>query len=141
MGNEWKFLIIWIVFLAAISLLALYLQWDSNRNEREEKAEEERKRDCKHRNGFTILKVFGHPDLKECNDCGRVFEMDGSEVSRRYLDRLLDDTDEWIENSDGGRELKIYLTREQFRKIYRISMERKMTMDDMIRELIDGLKK
>ena len=66
--------------------------------------------------------------------------MDGSEVSRRYLDRLLDDTDEWIENSDGGRELKIYLTREQFRKIYRISMERKMIMDDMIGKLIDGLK-
>ena len=66
--------------------------------------------------------------------------MNGSEVSRRYIDRLLDDMDEWIENSDGERELKIYLTREQFRKIYRISMERKMTMDDMIGELIDGLK-
>jgi hypothetical protein len=84
--------------------------------------------------------VFGYPDLKKCVDCGRIFELDGTEVDLDYLEDFIENTDRWIENSDGGRELKIYLTREQFRKIYRISMERKMTMDDMIGKLIDGLK-
>ena len=74
MKDEWACLIIWILFLGAIFLFVLYLQWDSKRDERKEKAEDERIRNCKHRNGFTIVKVFGHPDLRECVDCGSIFE-------------------------------------------------------------------
>ena len=126
-------------------LFGLHSLWEIRKEKRktelEERQEQERKASCAHSHGYLTIKVFGHPDLKECVDCGRIFELDGTEVDLDYLEDFIENTDRWIENSDGGRELKIYLTREQFRKIYRISMERKMTMDDMIGELIDGLKK
>ena len=122
-------------------LFGLYSLWEIRKEKRktelEERQEQESKASCAHSHG---VKVFGHPDLKECVDCSRIFELDGTVVDLDYLEDFIENTDRWIENSDGGRELKIYLTREQFRKIYRISMERKMTMDDMIGKLIDGLK-
>lgn len=131
---------IFIFFGVLIAVGALII-WLSNyrflKQEKKDRAAAQRRSDCKHIGGFTVLKVFGHPDIRECRDCGRVFETSGEEISRRYLERLLEDTEEWLENSDGGRELKVYLSREQFRKLYRISMERKMPMDDMIGELID----
>ena len=126
-----------LVIVVVIAILACYMD---RRNEKADKAERRRIAECTHSHGFLTVKVFGHPDLKKCVDCGRIFELDGTEVDLDYLEDFIENTDRWIENSDGGRELKIYLTREQFRKIYRISMERKMTMDDMIGELIDGLK-
>ena len=125
-------------------LFGLYSLWEIRKEKRktelEERQELERKASCAHSHGYLTVKVFGHPDLKECVDCGRIFELDGTEVDLDYLEDFIENTDRRIENSDGGRELKIYLTREQFRKIYRISMERKITMDDMIGKLIDGLK-
>ena len=125
-------------------LFGLHSLWEIRKEKRktelEERQEQERKASGAHSHGYLTVKVFGHPDLKECVDCGRIFELDGTEVDLDYLEDFIENTDRWIENSDGERELKIYLTREQFRKIYRISMERKMTMDDMIGKLIDGLK-
>ena len=126
-----------LVIVVVIAILACYMD---RRNEKADKAERRRIAECTHSHGFLTVKVFGHPDLKKCVDCGRIFELDGTEVDLDYLEDFIENTDRWIENSDGGRELKIYLTREQFRKIYRISMERKITMDDMIGKLIDGLK-
>jgi hypothetical protein len=126
-----------LVIVVVIAILACYMD---RRNEKADKAERRRIAECTHSHGFLTVKVFGYPDLKKCVDCGRIFELDGTEVDLDYLEDFIENTDRWIENSDGGRELKIYLTREQFRKIYRISMERKMTMDDMIGKLIDGLK-
>ena len=121
-----------LVIVVVIAILACYMD---RRNEKADKAERRRIAECTHSHGFLTVKVFGHPDLKKCVDCERIFELDGTEVDLDYLEDFIENTDRWIENSDGGRELKIYLTREQFRKIYRISMERKMTMDDMVAEM------
>ena len=133
-----------LVLCSGPILFGLYSLWEIKKEKREteleERQEQERKASCEHSHGFTIVKVFGHPDLRECVDCGRIFDENGEEVDPDYLEDFIANADRWIENSDGGRELKIYLSREQFRKIYRISMERKMTMDDMIGELIDELK-
>lgn len=49
--------------------------------------------------------------------------------------------EDWIDNADEWRELKISLTRESFRKLYAISVEKKKTMDDVIAELIDDYGK
>lgn len=133
------------IFLGTLIAIGAFLIWFSNwrflKNEKKEQAEKKRIENCKHQNGFTVLKVFGYPDIRECNDCGRVFEMNGEEISRRYLNRLLDDMEDWIDNADEWRELKISLTRESFRKLYAISVEKKKTMDDVIAELIDDYGK
>lgn len=130
------------IFFGVLIIVGLLVIWYSNyrflKNEKKEKAEEERINQCKHENGFTILKVFGYPDIRECNDCGRLFEQDGEEISRRYLNRLLDNTEEWIDNADGWRKLRIYLTHDSFRKLYALSVGKKKTMDDMIAEMIEN---
>lgn len=129
------------VLIAAGAFLIWFSNWKYLKNRKKEKALEERIRTCKHQNGFTVLKVFGYPDIRECNDCGRVFEQNGEEISRRYLNRLLDNTEDWIENADDWRELKICLSRESFRRLYSLSVEKKKTIDDMIADLIDGYGK
>lgn len=138
---EKETLIFWAV-LAAIGAFAIWFSnWRFLKNEKKEQAEKERTRTCKHQNGFTVLKVFGYPDIRECNDCGRVFEQNGEEISRRYLNRLLDNTEDWIDNADGWREMKICIPRESFRKLYALAVEKRKTMDDVVAELIDNYGK
>ena len=133
------------IFFGTLIAIGAFLIWFSNwrflKNEKKEQAEKKRIENCKHKNGFTVLKVFGYPDIRECNDCGRVFEMNGEEISRRYLNRLLDDMEDWIDNADEWRELKICLSRDCFRKLYALSVEKKKTMDDMVAELVDDYGK
>ena len=133
------------IFVGTLIAIGVFLIWFSNwrflKNEKKEQAEKKRIENCKHQNGFTVLKVFGYPDIRECNDCGRVFEQNGEEISRRYLNRLLDNTEDWIENTDEWRELKICLSRDCFRKLYALSVEKKKTMDDMVAELVDDYGK
>lgn len=142
--NGMEAVIAMLILCGSAMSFGLYMLWDIKRKDRKSRLEEHREQEriasCTHPRGFTVVKIFGHPDLRKCRNCGRIFELSGEEVDPDYLEDFIENSDQWIENSDGGRELKIYLTREQFRKIYRISMERKMTMDDMIGKLIDGLK-
>lgn len=138
---EKEVFIFWGAMIAIGALLIWYSNYSFLKKEKKKKIERGRINNCKHQNGFTVLKVFGYPDLRECNDCGRVFEQNGEEISRRYLNRLLDNTEDWIENTDEWRELKICLSRDCFRKLYALSVEKKKTMDDMVAELVDDYGK
>ena len=130
------------IFFGVLIIIGLFAIWFSNyrflKEEKKEKSEEDRINNCKHQNGYTILKIFGYPDIRECNDCGRLFEQNGEEISRSYFNRLSDNTEDWIDNAKPWLEMKIGISRDSFRKLYALSVEMKKTMDDVISEMIDN---
>ena len=126
-----------ILFIViGIAILACYLD---RRNEKTNKAERRRIAECTHSHGYLTVKVFGHPDLKECVDCGRIFELNGAEVDRESASRILDVTADVFSGGD-RKQVTLSLPYDTFRKLYLLSMQRKMTMDDMIGELMDNYK-
>ena len=125
-----------LVFIVGMAILATYVD---RKNEKADKAERKRIAECTHPHGFLTVKVFGHPDLKECMDCGRIFELDGSEVDRESVNRLLDVTAD-VFSGDERKQVNLSLPYDTFRKLYLLSMERKMTMDDMAAEMMDNYK-
>ena len=125
-----------LVFIVGMAILATYVD---RKNEKADKAERKRIAECTHPHGFLTVKVFGHPDLKECVDCGRIFELDGSEVDRESVNRLLDVTAD-VFSGDERKQVNLPLPYDTFRKLYLLSMERKMTMDDMAAEMMDNYK-
>ena len=127
---------VFLVIVVGIAILACYMD---RRNEKADKAECRRIAECTHSHGFLTVKVFGHPDLKKCVDCGRIFELDGAEVDRESVYRILDVTADVFSGGE-RKQVTLSLPYDTFRKLYLLSMERKMTMDDMIGKLIDGLK-
>lgn len=129
------FTFVLIIVLCALTFVIV----TERRDARKERLEEERIRNCTHKSGYTVLKIFGHPDFRECNECGRVFGMSGEEVSRKYLKHLEDKSVELFRNSE-RKQICLSLPFESFKKLYILSVERKMTMDDMIVEMIDNFK-
>ena len=125
-----------LVFVVGMAILATYMD---RRNEKADKAERRRIAECTHPHGFLTVKVFGHPDLKECVDCGRIFEADGSEVDRESVNLLLDLTAD-VFNGGGRKQVTLSLPYATFRKLYLVSMQKQVTLDDMAEEMIDSYK-
>ena len=125
-----------LVIVVVIAILACYMD---RRNEKADKAERRRIAECTHSHGFLTVKVFGHPDLKKCVDCGRIFELDGAEVDRESASRILDVTADVFSGGE-RKQVTLSLPYDTFRKLYLLSMERKMTMDDMVAEMMDNYK-
>lgn len=125
-----------LVIVVGIAILACYMD---RRNEKADKAERRRISECTHSHGFLTVKVFGHPDLKKCVDCGRIFELDGAEVDRESVGRILDVTADVFSGGE-RKQVTLSLPYDTFRKLYLLSMQRKMTMDDMAAEMMDNYK-
>lgn len=125
-----------LVLFAGLAILVCYVD---RKNEKADKAERRRIAECTHPHGFLTVKVFGHPDLKECVDCGRIFEFDGAEVDRESANRILDVTAD-VFNGGERKQVTLSLPYDTFRKLYLLSMQRKMTMDDMVAEMMDNYK-
>ena len=123
-----------LVIVIGIAILACYLD---RRNEKTDKAERRRIAECTHPNGFLTVKIFGHPDLKECVDCGRIFELDGSEVDRESVNRLLDLTSD-VFSGGGRKQVTLSLPYDIFKKLYLVSIQKQVTLDDMAKEMIDS---
>ena len=123
-----------LVIVIGIAILACYLD---RRNEKTDKAERRRIAECTHPHGFLTVKIFGHPDLKECVDCGRIFELDGSEVDRESVNRLLDLTSD-VFSGGGRKQVTLSLPYDIFKKLYLVSIQKQVTLDDMAEEMIDS---
>lgn len=124
------------VFVVGMAILATYVD---RRNEKADKAERKRKAECTHPHGYLTIKMFGHPDLKECVDCGRIFEADGSEVNKESVHLLLDLTAD-VFNGGGRKQVTLSLPYATFKKLYLVSMQKQVTLDDMAEEMIDSYK-
>lgn len=126
-----------LVLFAGLAILVCYVD---RKNEKADKAERRRIAECTHPHGFLTIKVFGHPDLKECVDCGRIFELDGAEVDRESANRILDVTAD-VFNGGERKQVTLSLPYDIFRKLYLLSMQQRATMDDVIAEMIDNYGK
>lgn len=126
-----------LVLFAGLAILVCYVD---RKNEKADKAERRRIAECTHPHGFLTIKVFGHPDLKECVDCGRIFELDGAEVNRESANRILDVTAD-VFNGGERKQVTLSLPYDTFRKLYLLSMQQQATMDDVIAEMIDNYGK
>ena len=126
-----------LVLFAGLAILVCYVD---RKNEKADKAERRRIAECTHPHGFLTIKVFGHPDLKECVDCGRIFELDGAEVDRESANRILDVTAD-VFNGGERKQVTLSLPYDTFRKLYLLSMQQQATMDDVIAEMIDNYGK
>ena len=126
-----------LVLFAGLAILVCYVD---RKNEKADKAERRRIAECTHPHGFLTIKVFGHPNLKECVDCGRIFELDGAEVDRESANRILDVTAD-VFNGGERKQVTLSLPYDTFRKLYLLSMQQQATMDDVIAEMIDNYGK
>lgn len=126
-----------LVLFAGLAILVCYVD---RKNEKADKAERRRIAECTHPHGFLTIKVFGHPDLKECVDCGRIFELDGAEVDRESANRILDVTAD-VFNGGERKQVTLSLPYDTFRKLYELSAKKQKTMDDVIIEMIENYGK
>ena len=133
-----EFACIMTVFLFLVGCIALFFHYQSRMKEKREEQARQRIVTCNHPNGFRVLKIFGHPDLRKCRTCDRIFEMTGEEVDQDYFEDFIEDTDRWIKSSDGGNEIRISLPRSTFCKLYELSAKKQKTMDDVIIEMIEN---
>lgn len=133
-----EFACIMTVFLFLVGCIALFFHYQSRKKEKREEQARQRIVTCNHPNGFRVLKIFGHPDLRKCRTCDRIFEMTGEEVDQDYFEDFIEDTDRWIKSSDGGNEIRIWLPRSTFCKLYELSAKKQKTMDDVIIEMIEN---
>ena len=123
-----------LVIIVGMAILATYVD---RRNEKADKADRKRIAECTHPHGFLTVKVFGHPDLKECVDCGRIFGLDGAEVDRKSVSLLLDLTAD-VFSGGGRKQVPLSLPYDTFKKLYLVSMQKQVTLDDMAEEMIDS---
>ena len=126
-----------LVLFAGLAILVCYVD---RQNEKADKAERRRIAECTHPHGFLTIEVFGHPDLKECVDCGRIFELDGAEVDRESANRILDVTSD-VFNGGERKQVTLSLPYDTFRKLYELSAKKQKTMDDVIIEMIENYGK
>lgn len=143
--NGYEPVLAMLLLFSGVATFGFYTLWEKKKAERklelEEQEEKERIASCTHPKGFTVVKIFGHPDLRKCRTCDRIFEMTGEEVDQDYFENFIEDTDRWIKSSDGGNEIRIWLPRSTFRKLYELSAKKQKTMDDVIIEMIENYGK
>lgn len=135
-----EFACIITVFLFLVGCIALFFHYQSRKEEKREEQARQRIITCNHPNGFRVLKIFGHPDMKECVDCGRIFEQDGTEVDLEYVEHLRSWMEQLVSN-DGRKQVSLSLPFESFQKLYLLSMQHQITMDDMAAEIIENYNK